>query len=62
MTLDSGEPGNPGAASATLGGAAITGDTPWDGQWRALPAGPGPGISLTVPATSAAVVRLRRAG
>jgi len=62
MTLDSGEPGNPGAASATLGGAAITGDTPWDGEWRALPAGPGPGISLTVPATSAAVVRLRRAG
>jgi len=61
MTLDSGEPGNPGAASATLGGAAITGDTPWAGEWRHLPAGPGPGISLTVAAASAAVVRLSRA-
>jgi hypothetical protein len=64
MTLDSGEPGNPGAATATLGGAAITGDVPWDGQWQALPApaSPAAGISLTVPATSAAVVRIQREG
>jgi hypothetical protein len=62
MTLDSGEPGNPGAATATLGGAAITGEAPWDGEWRAvpIPAGPETGISLTVPAISAAVARIRR--
>ena len=67
ITLDSGEPGDPGApgaASATLGGAAITGDAPWNGEWQALPApaGPGAGVSLTVPATSAAVVQIRRGG
>ena len=31
MTLAYGEPGDATGASATLGGAAITGDTPWDG-------------------------------
>jgi hypothetical protein len=60
MMLVSGEPGNPAAATATLGGAAITGDTPWDGEWSALPASPEAGISLIVPATSAAIVRIRR--
>jgi hypothetical protein len=62
MTLSSAEPGQAGAGAATLGGAAITGDASWDGQWAALPAGPdGAGISLTVPATSAAVVRIQGA-
>lgn len=59
LTLDSAEPGDPGAGGATLGGAAITGDAAWTGQWTALPGGPD-GISLTVPATSAAIVRLPR--
>jgi hypothetical protein len=63
MTLTSAEPGDPGADRATLGGAAITADGPWAGQWTALPASPdGAGISLTVPATSAAVVRIQPAG
>jgi hypothetical protein len=63
MTLTSAEPGDPGAGGATLGGAAITGDAPWTGQWTALPGGPdGAGISLTVPATSAALVRIHGAG
>jgi hypothetical protein len=57
MTLTSGEPGDATGASATLGGAAITGDTPWAGQWSPLPADPGAGITLTVPATTAAIVR-----
>jgi len=59
MTLASGEPGDATGASATLGGAAITGDTPWEGTWTALPAGPGTGISLTVGAATAAIVRIR---
>jgi len=62
MTLASGEPGDATGASATLGGAAITGDTPWDGKWNALAAGPRAGISLTVRAATAAIVRIHSAG
>jgi hypothetical protein len=61
MTLASAPPGDPTQSSATLGGAAITGDAPWNGAWTAMPESP-PGISLTVHATSAAVVRIRRSG
>src|ERR1019366_1082902 len=45
MTLSGGEPGDATGASATLGGAAITGDTPWDGKWSALPPDPRAGIT-----------------
>jgi hypothetical protein len=62
MTLAGGQPGDATGSAVTLGGAAITGDAPWDGGWTPLPADPGPGISLTVPAATAAVVRIRRAG
>src|SRR5262249_18171738 len=62
MTLAGGEPGDATGASATLGGAAITGDSPWDGQWSTLPADPPAGVSLTVPATTAAIVRIRTGG
>jgi hypothetical protein len=63
MTLSGGEPGEAGGSAVTLGGAAITGDGPWQGEWAALPADPGAtGTSLTVPATSAAVIRLRGGG
>ena len=58
MTLTSGVPGDAAPASATLGGAVITGDTPWNGQWNAVPADPRNGISLTVRATTAAIVRI----
>ena len=59
MTLAGGEPGDATGGSATLGGAAITGDTAWDGRWRALPADAHARISLTVRATTAAIVRIR---
>jgi hypothetical protein len=59
MTLASGAPGDAAPASATLGGAAITGDTPWTGKWNTLPADPRDRISLTVRATTAAIVRIR---
>ena len=62
MTLASGATGDATGASATLGGAAITGDTPWDGKWSALSADPRTGISLTVRATTAAIVRIQNRG
>ncbi len=62
MTLSSGEPGDATGASTTLGGAAITGDTPWDGKWSALPADPRAGIGLTVRATTAAIVKIHSGG
>ncbi|HTT55388.1 MAG TPA: hypothetical protein VMH35_28695 [Streptosporangiaceae bacterium] len=62
MTLSGGEPGDAGAASATLGGATISGDAPWDGQWSTLPADPEGRISLTVRATTAALVRMPGGG
>ncbi|MBO0774894.1 MAG: hypothetical protein J2P34_01160, partial [Actinobacteria bacterium] len=62
MTLAGGEPGDAATASATLGGAAVTGDAPWEGTWTALPAGPQADITLTVAATTAAVVRIRTVG
>jgi hypothetical protein len=62
MTLTSGQPGDAAAASATLGGAPITADTPWGGQWQTLPARPGPGISLTVPAATATIVKILARG
>jgi hypothetical protein len=62
MTLAGGQPGDARGARATLGGATITGDTPWDGRWSALPADPRAGISLTVRATTAAIVKIQSRG
>jgi hypothetical protein len=60
ITVAGREPGDATGATATLGGAAITGDAPWDGTWTALPADPAMGVSLTVEAATAAIVRLSR--
>ncbi|MDX6337257.1 MAG: hypothetical protein QOG05_4597, partial [Streptosporangiaceae bacterium] len=62
MTLAGGKPGDATGETATLGGAAITGDAPWEGEWSPLPAEPGAPISLTVRAATAAVVRIRGGG
>jgi hypothetical protein len=59
MTLAGGQPGDARGARATLGGATITGDTRWDGKWSTLPADPHAGISLTVKATTAAIVKIQ---
>jgi hypothetical protein len=59
MTLAAQEPGNAASTGATLGGAAITGDTTWDGTWSPLPADPQSGITLTVPSATAAIVKIR---
>jgi hypothetical protein len=59
MTLASEPPGEDATQTgATLGGAAITGDTPWNGKWDDLPESQG-GIALTVKAATAAIVRIR---
>jgi hypothetical protein len=64
MTLAGGQPGDARGATATLGGATITGDATWDGTWTALPppADPGAGISLTVKATTAVMVKIQSGG
>ena len=62
MTLASGEPGDASGARATLGGSAITGDALWDGTWSALAADTRAGISLTVRAATAAIVRIHGGG
>ena len=62
MTLAGGQPGDAQGARATLGGATITGDTPWDGTWSTLPTDPRAGISLTVRATTAAIIKIHSGG
>ena len=62
ITLAGGQPGDARGTRATLGGAAITGDTPWDGTWSTLPADPRAGISLTVKATTAVIVKIHSGG
>jgi hypothetical protein len=62
MTLAGRQPGDARGAVATLGGATITGDAAWDGQWSTLPADPRAGISLTVRATTAAIVKIHSRG
>ncbi len=59
ITLAGQPPGDVTSATATLGGAAITGEAPWAGTWSPLASGARSGITLTVPAATAAVVRLR---
>jgi hypothetical protein len=62
MALASAEPGQASGTSATLGGAELAGDRAWSGKWTTLPADPRAGISLTVPAASAAIVKIRSGG
>jgi hypothetical protein len=62
MTLAGAQPGDARGPTATLGGATITGDTPWDGKWSALPSDPRAGTSLTVRATTAAIVKIDSRG
>jgi hypothetical protein len=53
--------GNVGATEGvTLGGAVITNNTPWQGQWMALASFTNGQGSVTVSAASAAVVRIPR--
>jgi hypothetical protein len=62
MTLAGGQPGDARGASVTLGGATITGGTPWNGTWTTLPADPHAGITVTVKATTAAIIKIHSGG
>lgn len=62
MTLAGAQRGDARGTTVTLGGATITGDAPWAGTWRTLPADPQGGISLTVEAATAAIVRIPGGG
>lgn len=60
MTLEAGEPGDPSSEAATIGGAAITNDAPWEGKWAELTRDGMGQLAVTVRATTAAVIRLHR--
>ena len=62
MTLTGPEPGDAAADTATLGGASITGDSPWQGTWGTLPTDPQEGIKVTVSATTAVILRIPNGG
>jgi hypothetical protein len=62
MILTDGDPGNASSYDVTLGGATIANNTRWSGMWTPLAPGKNGRCTLTVPATSAAVVKLRAAG
>jgi hypothetical protein len=62
MTLAGTQPGDAQGSEVTLGGAPITGDTPWNGQWTTLTADPAGQVSLTVKATTAAIIKISSGG
>jgi len=43
----------------TLGGGEIAADGSWNGKWKTLEAGSGSKVTVTVPATSAMVLKLK---
>src|SRR5262252_6333318 len=62
MTLAGAQRGDAQGTTVTLGGATITGDAPWNGTWDTVAVGPGSKISLTVEATTAAIVKISSGG
>jgi hypothetical protein len=62
MTLAGAQRGDAQGTKVTLGGATITGDVPWDGTWSTVAVGPDSKISLTVQATTAAIVKISSGG
>lgn len=62
MTLTDGKPGDPALLDATLGGATITDTGRWTGIWTPLPPETHGRVVLTVPASTAVIVRIQKAG
>jgi hypothetical protein len=62
IVLTDGEPGNAALMTATLGGATITNDAPWQGKWTPLSSIKDGKITLTVQSTTAVVLRIHAAG
>lgn len=61
MILTDGDPGNATLMTATLGGASILNNARWLGQWTPLGPDTNGSVTVTVPSTTAAVVRIRAA-
>jgi hypothetical protein len=59
MVLTDGEPGAADRTTATLGGAAISNDTPWMGKWTPLGHVQDGRVTFTVQSTTAVVIRIR---
>jgi hypothetical protein len=62
ITLAGAQPGDARGTTVTLGGTTITGDAPWNGTWTTLPTDSHTGISLTVKATTAAIIKIHSGG
>lgn len=60
ITLEAGEPGDPSSETATIGGAVITNDGPWQGKWTTLSPDSTGHVAVTVRATTATVIRLHK--
>ncbi len=58
IVLAGGEPGNAAAMTATLGGASILNNAPWDGRWTPLRLMADGKLSLTVQSTTAVIVKI----
>jgi hypothetical protein len=58
IVLTDGEPGNTALMTATLGGATITSDAPWQGKWSPVTVGKDGRIALTVQSTTAVIVKI----
>jgi hypothetical protein len=61
ILLTDGEPGNAASMTATLGGATITNDAPWQGKWTPVAIRQDGTVALTVQSTTAVVVRVHAA-
>lgn len=61
MILTDGDPGNAARMTATLGGASIENDAPWQGKWIPLSNVVDGKIVVTVPSTTAVIVKIHAA-
>jgi hypothetical protein len=62
IVLTDGEPGNAASMHATLGGATITNDAPWQGKWTPIRPAKDGKVSLTVQSTTAVVIHIHGSG
>jgi hypothetical protein len=58
IELTNGDPGNAASMTATLGGARISNDAPWQGKWTSIHHSEKGKVRLTVHSTTAVVVRI----
>ncbi len=62
MIFTDGDPGNAARMTAMLGGAPITNNAPWQGKWMPLDRVENDRVAVTVPSTTAVIVKIHAAG